>query len=79
MDQHHDDLFESAENATDKGMCLKLPRYQNNLKHSFDGLYSYSTKTAHLDLPGRIISKLGRWSPNTTAHYNCTRCFLEDH
>ena len=54
MDQHHDEFFENAQKATDNGRFLKLPRYQQYLKYNFDGLYSYSTKIAHLDLPGRI-------------------------
>ena len=78
MDQHFDDFFENAMKASDKGRFLKLPRYQKNLKYNFDGLYSYSTRIALLDLPRRTITKLGRWSPTSTAHYNYARRFLED-
>ncbi len=53
MYQHYDEFFESTGWATDKGRCLMLPCYRNNLKLNFDGLYSYNTKIAHLDLPGR--------------------------
>ena len=41
-------------------------------------IYSYSTRIALLDLPRRTITKLGRWSPTSTAHYNYARRFLED-
>ncbi len=57
---------------------MKLPHFQMNLKYNFDGLYSYSTKIAHLDLPSRTIVKLGKWSPTSTTHYNYTRRLLED-
>ena len=78
MDQHFDDFFENAMKASDKGKFLKLPRYQKNLKYNFDGLYSYNTRIALFDLPGRTITKLGRWSVTSTAHYNYARRFLED-
>ena len=78
MDQHYDDFFEDAQNATDKGRFLELPRHQKNPKYNFDGFYSYSTKIAHLDLPSRTTLKLGRWSPTSTTHYNYTRRLLED-
>ena len=78
MDQHFDDFFEKALKASDKGKFLKLPRYQKNLKYNFDGLYSYNTRIALLDLPRRTITKLGRWSVTSTTHYNYARRFLED-
>ncbi len=62
MDQHYDDFFENARKATDKGSFLKLPRFQKNLKYNFDGFSKYSTKIAHIDLPGKAIVKLGRWA-----------------
>ena len=79
MDQHFDDFFENAMKASDKGRFLKLPRYQKNLKYNFDGLYSYNTRIAILDLPRRTIIKLGRWSPTSTTHYNYARRLLQDH
>ena len=60
MDQRFDDFSESAVKASDKGRFLKLPRYQKNLKYNFDGLYSYNTRIALLDLPRRAITKIGR-------------------
>ena len=78
MDQHYDEFFENAQKASDKGKFMKLPRLQRSLKYNFDGLYSYSTKIAHLDLPSRTIVKLVKWSPTSTTHYNYTRRLLED-
>ena len=78
MDQHYDDFFERAQTATDNGKLMKLPRFQNNFKYDFDGLYTYGTKIAHLDLPRRTIEKLGKWSVTSSTHYNYTRRLLED-
>ena len=78
MDQNYDDFFEKVQKASDKGKFVKLPRFQRNLKYNFDGLYSYLTKIAHLDLPGRTIVKLGRWSVTSTMHYLYARRLLED-
>ena len=78
MDQHYDEFFENAMKASDKGKFVKLPRFQKNLKYNFDGLYSYNTRIALLDLPHRTITKLGKWSQTSTVHYNYARRFLED-
>ncbi len=78
MDQHYDEFFEKAMKASDKGKFVKLPRFQRNLKYNFDGLYSYSTKIAHLDLQSMTIVKLGKWSVTSTMRYNYTRRLLED-
>ncbi len=77
-DQYYDDIFHSAQKALDKDQFLKLPRCKKNLKYNFDGLYSYTTKIAHFDLPGRTIVKLGNWSPTSTAHHNYARRLVED-
>ena len=79
MDQQYDEFFENAMKASDKGKVLKLPRFQANLRYNFDGLYSYLTKIAHLDLPGRTIVKLGKCgSVTSTMHYLYARRLLED-
>ena len=78
MDQNYDEFFEKAQKASDKGKVLKLPRFQANLRYNFDGLYSYRTKIAHLDLPGMKIIKLGKFSVASTMHYNYARRLLED-
>ncbi len=59
-----------AQQAPNKDKFLKLPLFQKNIKYNFDALYSYSTKITHLNLLGRTIVKLGKWSPTSTTHYN---------
>ncbi len=78
MDQHYDEFFENAMKASDKRKFVKLPRFQKNLRYNFDGLYSYNTRIALLDLPHRTITKLARWSVTSTTHYNYARRLLED-
>ena len=77
-DQHYDEFFENAQKASDKDKFLKLPRFQANLRYNFDGLYSYRTKIAFINMPGMTIMKLGKWSVTSTTHYNYARRFLED-
>ena len=76
--ERYDDFFFYTREATWKGKFMRLPRFQKNLKYNFDGLYSYNTRIALLDLPHRTITKLGKWSQTSTAHYNYTRRLLED-
>ncbi len=83
MDQHYDDFTESAQNATDKGGFLKLPRYQKNLKYNVDGLSNDSTKITHLDLPTRTIVKFGtsggpQQAPHTTTTPGLSRRITMD-
>ncbi len=78
MDQHYNDFCYNAEKATGQGRICLLPRYQANLKYSFDGLHNYRTKIAHLDLLARVLVKFGTRSPTSTTQYNYTRRLLED-
>ncbi|MFM7982056.1 MAG: hypothetical protein ACKPKO_22330, partial [Candidatus Fonsibacter sp.] len=57
--QHYDDIFENALSASSKGKFLKFPRF--NLKYNFDGLYSYHTKIADINMQDRTITMLGKW------------------
>ena len=75
---HSDDFFENALAANNKGKFLKFPRFRTNLRYNIDGLYSYNTKIAHINMPGRTIMMLGKWSVTSTAHYNYARNFLEE-
>ncbi len=79
MDKHYDDFFYSAQKAANKDKFLKLPHHRKNLYRNFYGLYGYSNKKAHLNLPGTTIVKLGRWSPTSTIRYNCVRRPQENH
>ena len=78
MDERFEDFLYFTQKVSDADTFLKFTRSQRNLKYNFDGLYSYNTRIALLDLPRRTITKLGRWSPTSTAHYNYARRFLED-
>jgi hypothetical protein len=78
MDQTYENFLYDAERATDKGMVLKFPRYQKNLRYNLNGLYSYSTKIADIDFRGRTITSRGKWSPTSTRHYNYVRNLLQD-
>ena len=78
MDRRFGDFFGNVMTANDKGKFLKLPRYEKNLKYNFDGLYSYNTRIAHLDMPRKTIIKIGRWSVTSATHYNYARRFLKD-
>ena len=76
--QHYDDFFENALSASNKGKFLKFPRFKANLRYNFDGLYSYHTKIADINMQDRTIKMLGKWSVTSTTHYNYARNFLED-
>ena len=75
---HYDDFFENALTARNKGTFMKFPPFKTNLRYNFDGLYSYNTKIAHINMPNRTIMMLGKWSVTSTTHYNYARNFLED-
>ena len=75
---HYDDFFENALTASNKGKFLKFPSYKANLRYNFDGLYSYNTKIAHINMLDRTIMMLGKWSRTSNAHYRYACNFLED-
>ncbi|MFM7983861.1 MAG: hypothetical protein ACKPKO_31505, partial [Candidatus Fonsibacter sp.] len=64
--------------TSNKGKFRKFPRSKANLRYNFDGLYSYHTKIAHINMQYRTITMLGKWSVTSTTHYNYARNFLED-
>ena len=70
---------EKAEKATEKGKGLKFDRYGKNLRYNSEGIYSYGTKIAHIDLNLRTIQKLGYWSPTTSKHFNYAAKLLDTH
>ena len=78
MDERFGDFLYFTQTVSDANKCLKFARFQRNLKYNFDGLYSYNTRIALLDLPRRTITKIGRWSVTSTTQYNYVRRFLED-
>ena len=70
MDHSFYEFCDKAEKAKEKGKGLKLPRYEKNLRYDSEGIYSYGTKIANLDLGRRTVYKLGYWSPTSNRHYN---------
>ena len=70
MDHNFYEWSEKAEKATEKGKALKFDRYGKNLRYNSEGIYSYGTKIASLDLKQRMLQKLGYWSPTSSKHFN---------
>ena len=52
-------------------------RYGKNLRYNSEGIYSYGTKTAHIDLRQRTMQRLGYWSPTTSKHFNYAAHLLD--
>jgi len=77
MDHNFYEWSEKAEKATEKGKVLKFDRYGKNLRYNSEGIYSYGTKIAHLDLHHRTIEKLGYRSPTTGKHFNYAAHLLD--
>ena len=77
MDHNFYEWSEKAEKATEKGKTLKFSRYGKNLRYNSEGIYSYGTKIANLDLHHRTIEKLGYWSPTTSKHFNYAAHLLD--
>ena len=76
MDHNFYEWSEKADKATEKGKCIKFLRHGKNLRYDSEGIYSYGTKIASLDLGRRTIQKLGYWSPTSSAHYNYAKRML---
>ena len=72
------EFCEKAAEATQKGKGLKFPRYEKNLRYDSEGIYSYGTKIAKLDLRMYTIQKLGYWSLSSSRHYNYAKIILND-
>ena len=70
MDHNFYEWSEKAETATEKGEVLKLDRYGKNLRYNSEGIYSYGTKIATLDLKERSIQRQGYWSSTSSTHYH---------
>ena len=78
MDDNFYEFREKAEKAKEKGKGLKFLRYGKNLRYDSEGIYSYGTKIANLDLGRRTIQKLGYWSPTSSTHYNYAARMLDE-
>ena len=77
MDHNFYEWSEKAEKATEKGKLLKFDRYGENLRYNSEGIYSYGTKIANIDLRLRTIQKLGHWSPTASKHHNYAARLLD--
>ena len=69
-DDNFYEFCETAEKAKEKGKGLKFIRYRKKLRYDSEGIYSYGTKIANLDLGRRTIQTLGYWSPTSSKHFN---------
>ena len=70
MDHNFYEWSEKAEKATEKGELFKFDRYGENLRSNSEGIYSYGTKIATLDLKERSIQRQGYWSSTSSTHYH---------
>ena len=77
MDHNLYEWSEKAEKATEKGKGLKLMRHGKNLRYNSEGIYSYGTKTANLDLEQRTIQKMDYWSPTNSKRFNYAAHLLD--
>ena len=71
-------FLEIIRKATERGMKLKFPKYERNLRYDLDGIYSYGIQIAELNMLNRTIRNLGKWSATSTKHYNYARDLLHN-
>ena len=76
MDTTEADFLATVRKATERGRKLNLPKYTENLRYDADGIYSYGTQTAKLNLMNVTIRSLGKWSVTSSRHYNYARNLL---
>jgi len=55
-------------NSLKKNTMRKFAKYQQNLSHDYEFIYSYKTKVAKITDDG--VVKLGYWSMTTSKHIN---------
>ena len=77
MEDNFSDFLEKIDTAMVKGKQLKMPRFTKNLRVDRQGIYSYGTKIAELDVPSRSILPTGYYSATSSRHYNYVRNHLE--
>ncbi len=81
MEDFQQDFYEflnKIDAAKQRGKQLKMPRFTKNLRVDRDGIYSYGTQIAQLDVPTRSIIRAGYYSPTSSRHYNYMRNHLEE-
>jgi hypothetical protein len=78
MDLEEMEFLHILRRATERGRKLKFPKYEKNLRYDLDGIYSYGTQIAELNMLDRTIHSLGKWSHTSTKHYNYAKHLLQD-
>ena len=76
FDDSYGEFCDKAEKATAKQRGLKLPRYCKNLRLNSEGVYSYGTQIANLDLSEKSIQRIGYWSSTSSTHYHYAKNML---
>ena len=69
MVDSYEEFRKSAENAKKNGTSFTFFKYSKNLRYDTDGVYSYGSKIAHLDLKQKTIQKIGPLAPLHNHHY----------
>ena len=77
MDLGDAEFLAMVRRATERAWKLKFPRYSKNLRYDLDGIYSYGTRIAELNMLDKTIRKLGKWSMTSTKHYNYAKHLLQ--
>ncbi len=69
MSDNYDEFCQSAENAKTNGRGVTFFHYRKKIKYDSEGIYSYGSKVANLDLKQRTIQKLGHCSLMSNKQY----------
>jgi hypothetical protein len=78
MEDKYYEFLDGIDAAQGRGKQMKMPRFTKNLRVDREGIYSYGTKIAQLDIPSRSIIRTGYYSPTSSRHYNYMVNYLED-
>ena len=78
MEDSFSEFLEKIDTAMVKGKQMKMPRFAKNLRVDRQGIYTYGTKIAELDVPSRSILPTGYYSATSSRHYHYVRRHLED-
>ena len=76
MDLEDAEFLAMVRRATERGRRLKFPKCTKNFGYDLDGIYSYDTKVADINMLDRTIHSLGKWSVTTSKHYNYAKQLL---
>ncbi len=79
MELSYNEFLEKIGTARMKGKRMRMPRFTKNLSVDHEGIYSYGTKIAELDMPSRSILRLGYYSPTSSHHYYYMLRYLQEY